>query len=106
MHYVHPGTSAKAPGDKPHTDGNLKLATEREQTLLRSVAVGAAYGMAIDPKFKPSAISLALGNDHHLKERTCLLARLDTPVRYSRHAVPMQQHDIHPHRRYITHANI
>jgi len=62
--------------------------------------------MAIDLKVKPSAISLALGNDHHLKERTCLLARLDTPVRYGRHAVPMQQHDIHPHRRYITHANI
>jgi len=56
VHYIHPGTSAKAPGDKPHTDSNLKLATEREQTSLRSVAVGAAYGIAINPKFKPSAI--------------------------------------------------
>ncbi len=50
VHYVHPGTSAKAPGDKPHADSNLKLATEREQTSLRSVAVGAACSMAIDPK--------------------------------------------------------
>ena len=56
VHYVHPGTSAKAPGGKPHTGGNLKLATEREQTSLRSVTVGAACGMVIDPKFKPSAM--------------------------------------------------
>ena len=40
----------------PHTGGNLKLATGWEQTSLRSVAVGAACGMAIDPKVKPSAI--------------------------------------------------